>query len=983
MSLVQQIATKAQGLFLWVTLALDKVLSEAHFDSDIREALEEVPTEMSELFSSILENMSRTTKGTKVRLAQLILQNVICCFRPLTITELASTLRPEFGELFNIEHTIKSLCPHLLKVNEHGQIQPIHQTVRDFLLNDPPSEFGVNSLSANKSLGALCLKLWIDQGLLRAVHNASKKSMITTKSLDGIHPLFTYASTFWYRHLEEAEKDEELMNSLKIFLKASILDWMEVIASLQRLHHLTQAGRSLQNLVEQCVDLESPHLKTVAQWAVDLLRITPKFGRNILEHPSSIHTLLPAFCPSETAIGSQFGSETSIRVVGSSVTKWDDCLAHFTVGGSGNMCKAIVCGSRYTVISLSGSQGTIIVYSSDTCQEERRMHSGRRISCIALDGSGEQLASGSVQSIQIWDIYGASVLLELRRERSAKCLSVGFRNGNHVVVSVAADNTITLWDTRTGEPKTSKFDRAQSQGNENRHRGAPWCVALNEDCTKVALAYKGWPLEIWDIDAHRLLTVINTGNPVSAAFSPANDVVYATGMDGTLTRFDIYTGLYQEVDAQAHSIACNSIGTVVALGNGEGCVELRDAETLTLQRRLDKYDDSVINLAFSSDDQRLYDVRSSDCNVWAPDALIGSLKEELRNDPAHAASTNRTLQSISALACSARGDYVCCAKAKGKVFIYDTNGGREVRKLYEHASTVTIRALYWSTDGSLIASGDDAGRVLVYQVAISDSVEALQWRCALKQDIRLDSRVDQGIHQLLISDDGERLLVSSNKSDRMFSLGDGSEVGQRKVRATDQKPSWIAHPSTPDCVVEMTLSHAKSHSWAFFQELSCITLKGSSELRGIENQGALHVNKSFITQDRRFIVSSVSPSDKRANSTYCSFWSTADLEISQKPPQEAHEMSSILVHRLLGIFENKAVFLDRDLCVCTMAAAAKHFDKHFYLPFDWLDISEDRPSAVSTLGELVAAHHGEVSNKGSTASFKVSQLILSVFRSSS
>ena len=964
-ALAQEIEEKSQGLFLWVKLALDEITCEAHTDTDIREALREVPTEMNSFFQRILDNMSRTIKGTRVQLAKAILQYIVCSFRPLTTRELGSALKPRFGELFNIEYTVNALCPHLLVVNEDATIQPIHQTAREFISKDPPSDFAVNIPLANKDLALTCMHWLRDQRYLHDVLKSIKTVRCPAETLGRLQPFLAYAASFWYKHLEDATRDEALIESLGEFLDNSLLSWIELMGLLQEQHHLTQAARSLQILVERCSHVKTPHLKRVAQWAVDLIRIVPKFGRNISKYPSSIHKLLAPFCPSETAIGSRFGSNGSISVVGSSMTSWDDCLAHFTVGRNGEMCKAVAAGSKYLVVALSDREGTIITFSSETYQEVNRVRHGKRTACVALDATGERLVSSSLQSIQIWDIRSGRLEVELYRETSARCLSVGFRNENHMIVSVAADDTITTWNTRTHDCKTSRFKRPAPPKDEQRHRGAPWCVSLNEDCTKVALAYKGWPLEVWDVDEVRLITTVHVRNPVAAAFDPVRNFIYATGMDGTLIKFSINTGEYIEVSAQAYDISCNSDGSILATVNGEGCVELWSTEFLRLRHRLHKYDDLVIDLAFSPDGQKLYDVRSSECNVWAPDELIAPLHDEDTKSSTTPALTHRTPQSVSSLSCNGGEGFLCCAKDKGKIYIHETCEGREVQLLYQHASTVTIRALLWSAHRNLIASGDDSGRILVFNVVSCGEPAAPRWECTPRREFRLDSRVDQGLHQLLISDDGEKLLVSSNGSDRMFSLVDGSEVGQRRIRTARQNPSWIDHPNMSDRVIELSYTQARLFSWETFEELSGahgIDLRRPSDSPSTRwlHRSEWLVNKAFSTRDGKFIISSVSPADAQVNSAYCSFWSADDFDVANGSAGEAVELGNMLVYSLVGVFENRAVFLDRDLYVCTTTAAGKAFDRHFYLPLDWLNAGEEHLATVNASGDFITAHHGEV-----------------------
>lgn len=179
--------------------------------------------------------------------------------------------------------------------------------------------------------------------------------------------------------------------------------------------------------------------KLIVRWALDLIRIAPKFGRNIVAHPFSVHKLIPPFCPSQTCIASQFASHADISIVGTAMKRWDDCLAHITVGCNGEQCKTLVCGTTYVVVGLSDAKGTVVAYIAETCQEHRRFSHGERIGAMSMDSTGERLVTGGLKFIKIWDLKSGEIRVNFNNASGSRCLAVCFRSDNKKIVSISSD----------------------------------------------------------------------------------------------------------------------------------------------------------------------------------------------------------------------------------------------------------------------------------------------------------------------------------------------------------------------------------------------------------------------------------------------------------------------------------------------------------------------------------------------------------------
>ena len=84
--MVTTISVKAAGCFLWVSLILQE-LRYVYTTTEIRQVLEDVPSDMNNFYARILDQMSRGPPYGKV-LAKAILIWTVCAARLLTTKEL-------------------------------------------------------------------------------------------------------------------------------------------------------------------------------------------------------------------------------------------------------------------------------------------------------------------------------------------------------------------------------------------------------------------------------------------------------------------------------------------------------------------------------------------------------------------------------------------------------------------------------------------------------------------------------------------------------------------------------------------------------------------------------------------------------------------------------------------------------------------------------------------------------------------------------
>ncbi|RYP71635.1 hypothetical protein DL770_008092 [Monosporascus sp. CRB-9-2] len=148
----------AQGMFLWVALQIES-LCAAKTDEAIRQALADLPKDLPETFSRILQRSGESGKRYQMRTFEL----VTVAHRPLTTEELRESLSVVTGDavwnparLLNDVYSALACCGGLITVDEEAlTVRLVHHSVKQFLLGGFKMSTGTifTIESANRTMG--------------------------------------------------------------------------------------------------------------------------------------------------------------------------------------------------------------------------------------------------------------------------------------------------------------------------------------------------------------------------------------------------------------------------------------------------------------------------------------------------------------------------------------------------------------------------------------------------------------------------------------------------------------------------------------------------------------------------------------------------------------------------------------------------------------------------------------------------------------
>lgn len=129
----------SKGMFLWVSLQIQSLCS-MKTDRDIREALADLPKDLSQTFSRILKKSGGLDRSLQVKTMQLVL----AAYRPLTTEQLRETLSVTLGDakwdpskLLNDVYSALACCGCLLCVDEEeSTVRVVHHSVKQYILHE-------------------------------------------------------------------------------------------------------------------------------------------------------------------------------------------------------------------------------------------------------------------------------------------------------------------------------------------------------------------------------------------------------------------------------------------------------------------------------------------------------------------------------------------------------------------------------------------------------------------------------------------------------------------------------------------------------------------------------------------------------------------------------------------------------------------------------------------------------------------------------
>lgn len=846
-----QLLERARGNFLWLHLAVHKI-NTCHTKLDVDKALDDLPSGMQELYDRMALSIQTQPTASDRRLGQSILGWATCAQRTLSIEELGDAMRGKDGlrEILEIHRTIGDLCGGFVVVDNEGKVAMIHETAREYLTGsqDPERPCAIDRRLTHDMLFKRCIACLTDP-MLRSLINRGQPPA-----------LLDYAMSSWFIHLSLGsctDPNLDILDMVVKFLRSPhVLAWIFSAARQNALRFLVIASRylagvvlGLRRLQDEDESLAQRQATDVMEgWATDLIKVVGKFGKNLTQDPDSIYRLIPPFCPGPSMIYQQFGKKESrvLHVSGSATSKWDDCLARFSLDSGAIASMAVNAGSRVAMLTIVRKTSTIVIYSDATFEEQRRMTHPERVFMIQVNKLGTLLVSYGYRTTRIWEIATGECIKVVKNPLARpRPKALMFVNDQILVSSEdRCVRSLSVRDKSNVEWELKSHVEEQGQVLEGTIANAPSCSAISHDGRLVAYGYRQHPVTVWELDPTMFRNQMELGfgeevdmiEVSSLKWHPLQAELFCLSAVGILFKWD---PSYDQAETRTHSGAdtfnLSRNGSLVATGDAVGTIKVYASADLSLLCQLSSHD-IILSLSFSSDSRRLYDIRSMYGIVWEPNTLVRlAEKSEYPESNSDALSETSSLAKLSLHsehhAARVDGAISLAGQSVGSLYCYGTEDGvavlgeigkGNVGELGRSSSYLSMVHVAWSEDGRFVALSDLIGRLSFKRVTRSSGENRAAWHIQHEHDLVIPS--SQGhITQLVFHPAGDRLLVTTSTTLHCINLNTWQLDEKTCPIDTESEVRWTCHPTLSDYILGFTSTQVHVIDWTSLGEVTMQT----------------------------------------------------------------------------------------------------------------------------------------------------------------
>ncbi|KAI0178000.1 hypothetical protein BJ166DRAFT_36939 [Pestalotiopsis sp. NC0098] len=999
---MQTILAQSNDNFLWVHLILEEI-KDCHTEDDVRHALSELPPGMESLYQRMEESISNIRRPTDRNLSKKLLMWVVYARRPLFLDEVAHILEPDFGHILDLTTTVTRLCGHFLVIEGENRIGLLHQTAREYLTNSEKLPFKFSQTECHDELF---------QASLSALMDKSVKSKIQS----GDSNVLRYRGNTWMHHLRSAstsDADCQLDTLIRFFTQPCTLTWIQLLATFGQLKALIETAHVLDDFVKRKrrsdaaqapAERRYEDLELLELWSRDLLKLPGKFGAILSKDPASIHSSVVQFCPSKSAMHRVFGSlSSSIRVQGLS-DDWDDCLARVSVG-SEHQAKLLCCSRKH--LAVADGFGALSIWDCTTFYRVRLLNTGEMISAVCFSESGDLVAIYGYRTTKVWNIQSGALINSFANPSDMMALTLDFVDDDSRLM-VGTDRRCLLQGSRDtdkgGWDVTNLIMLDDTESLEGTILGSPTALAMSPDRTKVSVAYRRFPMTVWNLNPSQIIKRVNRDQKASIsaspfvtsfAWHPNNEELMGVFMDGSIFKFHINEGTYYEQPSDSGQfplhIRISPDGSTYAICGVHGTIKIHDYHSNTLLYQLTS-EETVTDICFSQDGRRFYDIRGSSCSIWEPNALIRlsaadshsassqSLEESIEHSNVASESFADNPTPIVIISPMPRQSVACLGDDDGLVALYDYERDQKLR--VDLISTgMGINHLVWSHDSSHFAYTEVGGRLTVIKVESTSNGWTQRRIARFKPKPSIG-----GIKQVLLSSDSTLLFVASLTTAQVWQISDTTKVGEIDEPQQVHAASWVFHPNSSH-ILRFSQESVSLHAW---QDLSIVaswsfpltdtTFVSSPGLlqpgKGLEgsfppsmaSRYAVHSAFSTFYKDNIF-VEILQPNAKQKRQSQYMLIS----EIQTDDLDNSHDFACIAIPAAvseqiempLNVLKNGIlVYIDKSFGVCTWPVKSVRGIEdarcHFYIPRDWISDQNLRLLSVTEVGAVLCPRKGDI-----------------------
>ena len=414
---------------------------------------------------------------------------------------------------------------------------------------------------------------------------------------------------------------------------------------------------------------------------------------------------------------------------------------------------------------------------------------------VSFNPDGKVLAScgriGKHATVRLWDITTGKVRKTLkhshatRKNEHVSIMSVAFSPDGKLLASGSRDNTVRLWNARTGRHRHTLLGHAGYGVSSVAFSPVGKLLASGADGDKT--------VRLWDVTTSTLIKTFEGHNVRSVTFSPDGKSLATGGDDTTVRLWEISTGhrlptLEGHINDVKH-VAFAPDGKTLASAS-KIAVRLWDIDTANTQKILEGHTSRIESIALSPDGK----IIAAGYGYFAstvPRNLIRLWDVNTR--------TYKLLENIGdvySVAFSPNGQQLASGGLASEIDLWDVNTGKRLRVFSGPDQSVT-NSVAFSPDGQTLAAGNRDTTVRLWDVNTSTILHTFK-------------RQSASISSVAFSPDGK--ILASGSKDKTICLWD-AHAGRHLRTLTSDGYSVNCVAFSPDGKILASVSPKLIHLW--------------------------------------------------------------------------------------------------------------------------------------------------------------------------
>lgn len=430
------------------------------------------------------------------------------------------------------------------------------------------------------------------------------------------------------------------------------------------------------------------------------------------------------------------------------------------------------------LLATGGEEGFVILWNAETGARISVLNSGSSVIDMAFNPDGSRLVTvNRDRTVRVWSINARDSLFKLFDHR-AELTAVAYNNTGSRFATVGKDSRVVIWNAETGSPLTS----IDLELGEDIEGDAINGLAYSPDGSQLITAHESGVARLWAVESTDFLMRFtgHTSALTDISFSPDGSRIITASADGTARIWNATTGqalftLFGHVRGIS-AVAFSPDGSEIATASEDASARIWNATGGLEFTIFTGHREPVVDVDVS-DDGKLVVTGGQDKSARVWNSSTGAEIQQFadHNQPIHAVDLNPDATWLATASedfnvrlwnLSTREVIFFEHQAPVLDVIFDRDGERlatasdntgriwdvDTRQIIARfAHEAHVRSIAFHPNETLIAFGDEAGRVVFWDIETETAVLTLEGH-------------DGRINDLVFNPDGSLLATVSNDS---------------------------------------------------------------------------------------------------------------------------------------------------------------------------------------------------------------------------